>query len=203
MRLHLILATVGYAQEMLAALEPESTRNLSFFSQPNSLNRQRDWLTKMEKSEADALYVISDLDREGELVGNIGLHEIDPYNRTARLGMLIFRANNRGRGYGKAAIELFVQWAFDTFGLNKVYVKLLSRNTKGRNYYFRLGFVKEAVLRQEYLLEGIHHDMVLMSILKDKWETTGRRIHEGSVDTPGKHDAYRGDLPLSPTDREE
>lgn len=162
-------AVVADAERMLAMLEPAATKNLRFFSEPVSLERQREFLHQVTKNPSERLYCV---EADDELVGTIGLHEIDRHLRTARLGLLIFRAEDRGKGYGKAAIMKVLSFAFgqNGFGLNKVYLNVFAENVRSRTLYAKIGFVQEGVLRQEYLLGDEYHDMVRMSMLRGEWE---------------------------------
>lgn len=156
------------AEPMLALLEPEATKNLQFFSAPVSLERQRTYIRRIREDVNERLYAV---EADGNLVGTVGLHEIDSHLRTARLGLLIFRAADRGKGFGRAAIMGILERGFVPFGLNKVYLNVFAENVSSRTMYAKMGFVEEGVLRQEYLLDGKYHDMVRMSMLRSEWET--------------------------------
>lgn len=159
--------SVDDAERMVEAMDPGTTKNLRFFSEPVSIERQRAYLTEVIENHAVDVRCIED---DGVLVGTIGLHEIDLRLRTARLGLLIFRPEDRGKGYGKAAIMIMLSVAFEGVRLlNKVYLNVFAENVRSRTFYAKLGFVQEGVLRQEYLLDGKCHDMVRMSMLRSEW----------------------------------
>lgn len=156
------------AAKFLQHLEGESTKNLSFFAESVTVERQLEWLTRMCKP-GHRVYVVLDENDFDRWYGTVGLHEIDEINHTARLGALVFHEADRGRGIGSHMIRAFLTKAFTEFGIRKVYVKLLTTNERGQGFYQRLGFVEEARLRKEYLLNGEYRDMVLMSLLKEDW----------------------------------
>lgn len=168
-RVTLVPAEEKHAKELLRAIEPDNTKNLSFFSESVSLSREIEYLKKMKKSRDDMLFVvISNKDRK--IVGTAGFHEYDFANRNARLGALIFRKDDRGRGYGGEAIQLLFGCAFERLNFHKIYIRLLKTNERAERYYRKFGFVKEGCLREEYYLNGIFHDMIELSILKKEWE---------------------------------
>jgi RimJ/RimL family protein N-acetyltransferase len=168
MTIRLVSVNVTDAERMVAALEPDATRNLKFFSAPVSIERQRAYLEKVMRNPAERLWGV---EADGTLVGTVGLHEIDEHLRTARLGLLVFRKDDRGKGHGKAAIRAALAVAFDPtqLDLNKVYLNVFAENVRSRTMYAKMGFVQEGVLRQEYLLDGAYHDMVRMSMLRSEW----------------------------------
>lgn len=168
-RVRLRPARVEDAEAMLAAMEPEHTQNLQFFHEPLEIERQRAYLARMTKSASDYLFVVL-LVADERMVGTVGLHEIDQHNHNARIGKLIFRTEDRAHGYGLEAEELVLRHAVWRLGCHKVYARLLWENTDGQAHYLKLGFKVEGRMREEYFLQGEHHDMVLMSILRREWE---------------------------------
>ena len=169
-RVCLAEATPANAQVILNAIEQDHAQNLSFFSgQRVTLTRQRQYLRKIEKSEQDLLFLILHADSR-ELIGTAGLHEIDHANKNARLGLLIFREQDRGKGYGTEAIRALHEVAFRVLKLHKLYVRILVANEKARKKYAdQLGYREEGLLREEYYLRGAFHDMRVLSLLQNEW----------------------------------
>lgn len=156
------------AEPMVAALHPAATKNLQFFTQAPTLERQQEYLLRMVLSPTDELFVIERL-TDSASIGTIGLHEIDTHIRNARLGLLIFDPMHRGHGYGREAFDLIIQHAFEDLQLNKIHLNVFADNAAGRERYQRWGFVQEGILREEYLLEGTYHDLVRMALLRREW----------------------------------
>jgi RimJ/RimL family protein N-acetyltransferase len=176
-------AQVWHAATMLEKIDPETAPNLQFCAEPITLERQQAYLKRMIESPTDHLFVI--IRRQDKaLLGTIGLHEHDKFNRTARLGRWIFSAIDRQQGYGSEAVfHLFRHYAFcliqhlerqiaenDGLPLHKVYVNLFVTNTSAQEYFKALGFKKECVLKKEYLLRGKWHDMVRLALFREDWE---------------------------------
>ena len=172
MEVYIRPARVSDAEKMLAAMNEGSAQNLSFFSEPVSLERQREYLQSKVDSPTDYLYVIKDF--EGDvLLGTVGLHEIDRFNKNARLGILIFNPDLRRSGIGSEAVRAVLRRGFRGYGLNKVYAKCFVTNRKMQIFLLRLGFRPEAILEKEYLLRDEYHDMVKMVIFEQDYLTNG------------------------------
>src|SRR5204862_77624 len=87
--------------------------------------------------------------REGGLyVGNCGLHEIDPVDRHATLGIVIGRKEQWGKGLGSDAVTLLCRHAFDGLGLHKVCLSCYATNERGLRLYARTGFTPEGRRRE-------------------------------------------------------
>lgn len=168
-RVQLRGARIEDAEAILAALDPSHTKNLQFFHDPISLERERAFLRSKIESPTDHLSVVQTVVGD-RIVGTVGLHELDKHNRNARIGRLIFREEDRAQGYGAEAEAQLLFRAFLYFELHKVYARLLWDNTDGQAHYLKLGFKVEGRMREEYFLDGKFHDMTLMSILKSEWE---------------------------------
>lgn len=177
----LVPATTEHLRELLLAMEGVSAKNLQFFADDVTREREIAYLTRMEESPTDHLFLIDGnvhQDGESPFVGTIGLHEYDAYHRTARFGILVFQHNRRKMGFGSEAIQLLLRYAFETLGVNKVYGKVFEENILGRTFYARLGFLQEGRLRQEYLLDGVFHDMVYISMTRSDWDALRARHKE-------------------------
>lgn len=167
-RVRLVPATEQDAERLFRAIRPETSGNLSYFSEEQSLERQRAYLASMESSDSSLLYMIEEAET-GRVIGTIGLHEYDQMNHNARLGILIFTTEDRGNGYGTEATMLLFRNAFAIRALHKIYVRVFTTNTAMLSHYERLGFRVEGVLREEYLLRGKWIDMFCLSLLAREW----------------------------------
>lgn len=164
-------ATVEDAERLVVAMDAPSSQNLAFFKTPVTLERQRAYLATLEASNQDQLFLIEKYTGDRKLLGTIGLHEYDHNNKNARLGMLIFRREDRGKGYSREAIRIIHRYAFTThLGLHKLYIRVLLSNAVGLARYRRIGYRVEGVLREEYHVgDGVFEDMFCLSLLHREW----------------------------------
>ncbi len=168
-RIRLVPAQVADAERIVTALQPAATQNLSFFAHNDlTLDRQRRYIERMRRDE-HYLWVV-ERTSDGAIIGTAGLHEIDRNNHNARLGVLIFRQEDRGQGYGTEAILQVLQKAFSGFALHKVYLKVFTDNIRSTSHYMQLGFTTmEGIFRQEYWLNGGYKDMFRLAMFRDDW----------------------------------
>lgn len=164
---YLLPASERDAERLLEIHDPEMTKKLSFFAEPLTVEREREYLRAMIVSASDFLWTVR---TRGELIGTAGLHEVDKNMATARLGVIIWNREFQGRGYGSDAIRALCDYAFSTLGINRVFVNVLEANRRGRAYYARFGFTEEGVLREAYVRNGEALDVVHMSFLKREWK---------------------------------
>lgn len=167
-RVRLVPAQVEDTARIVAALQPGATQNLSFFAHDLTVKRQQAYIQRMRGDE-HYLWVVERLS-DGALIGTAGLHEIDRSNHNARLGLLIFRPEDRGQGYGTEVILQVLDRAFGGFAMHKVYLKVFTDNIRSTSHYMKLGFTTmEGILRQEYELHGVFKDMFRLAIFRQDW----------------------------------
>ena len=104
---------------------------------------------------------------DGTLVGATAFLDIRPDQRRAEMRKLIGDPHMRGRGFAKAATQLWVGYGFGKLGLRKIYINTLDTNIRNIRLNEALGFRLEGILRDEVLLDGTYHDVLRMAIWRD------------------------------------
>lgn len=129
---------------------------------------QERWFENLATNPSRLVFAIQERD-EGVHIGNTGLYNIDFLHRRAEFWILIARGEHRGRGYGRAALGLLVDYGFDELNLNRVYLHVGADNAPAIALYEKAGFRCEGVLREHYFIHGRYVDVLVMSRLrKDK-----------------------------------
>ena len=85
-------------------------------------------------------------DEEGLTVGCIDLFDFDPANRRAGIGILISE-EARGKGYGKEALELMIEYAFNTLNLHQLFCNILENNEQSIAMFKKAGFTEVGLKR--------------------------------------------------------
>ena len=89
----------------------------------------------------------------GECIGAIDLFDFEPYHLRAGLGILIYNENDRGKGYGKAALQLMVEYGINVLGLKQIYANVAASNTASIRLFRTMGFL-ETTAKKEWLRRG-------------------------------------------------
>ncbi|WP_435878287.1 GNAT family N-acetyltransferase [Streptomyces bobili] len=132
-----------------------------------TLDRLRSWYAT-RSAQPDRLDLAVTDRATGELVGEVVLHEYDPYTRTCTFRTLI-GPRGRGRGLGTEATRLIVGHGFEQLGLHRIQLELYGDNPRARHVYEKVGFVVEGVRREAAPREGGWVDEVLMALLDREW----------------------------------
>ena len=95
-----------------------------------------------------------------------GGHGID-LQGTAEFGrFMIPYAKHRGKGYGKKAIDLVLEYGFEHLNLHRIYLDTLESNTSAIGLYKKVGFKEEGRKKQHIYKNGKYFDLICMCILK-------------------------------------
>jgi ribosomal-protein-serine acetyltransferase len=103
-----------------------------------------------------------------ELVGSIGLHQIDWHNKFANVGYFLSK-RAEGRGIMTRTVQSLLHYAFLGLGLNRVEIRCGVNNKKSRAIPEKLGFAFEGRIREGEYLSGHFHDLFLYSMLARDW----------------------------------
>ncbi|MEJ8777543.1 GNAT family N-acetyltransferase [Pseudogracilibacillus sp. ICA-222130] len=100
-----------------------------------------------------------------EKLGYITLYNIEEVHGKAEFAIMIDPIQ-QGKGYAKIATKLAIDYAFRVLNLRKLYLIVDATNIIARKVYEKMGFVEEAVLKEEYFVDGEYHDAIHMSIFQ-------------------------------------
>lgn len=140
--------------------------------EPGSLARWEKQFDKNLDQDDPAWFVIEADDR---VIGTIGLHHRNRRESTTQFGIGIYDPEYVGRGYGREAIMLLLEWAFNVQNWRRVWLDTVAVNERAIRAYRACGFVEEGRLREHCWQNGEYVDMVLMGQLRSDWEARDRR----------------------------
>lgn len=104
-----------------------------------------------------------------ELVGAIGLHQVDWANRQTSIGYYLAK-KAEGRGIMIRTVRALLNYIFFELELNRVEIRCGERNLKSRAIPEKLGFVMEGKIREGERLTTGYHDLILYSKLSREWQ---------------------------------
>jgi RimJ/RimL family protein N-acetyltransferase len=102
------------------------------------------------------------------VVGLFQIRGLEPGFATAEWGFAL-GAPFWGTGVFMDAARLTVEFAFETVGVHRLEARAAVANGRGNGALAKIGAVKEAVLRQSFLRNGIYLDQALWSIVREDW----------------------------------
>jgi RimJ/RimL family protein N-acetyltransferase len=107
------------------------------------------------------------IEADGQCIGQLALFHFDDVARTAALGITIGDKAYWGRGYGREALMLLLDYAFRLRNLRKVWLTVNGNNERAQRAYLACGFVEEGRQRAQVWSNGAYVDLVYMGVLRD------------------------------------
>jgi RimJ/RimL family protein N-acetyltransferase len=136
---------------------------------PKSLKAVSELIENYGSSGESCVFAIRPVDSD-QIIGVAGFDEIIWSNGTATLFIGIGDQSLRGKGLGKEALRLLLDFGFSELNFHKVQLCVLEYNAPAIRLYEGGGFVREGAYRQFILREGKRYDMYLYGLLKSEWE---------------------------------
>ena len=131
-----------------------------------TIEGEREYIQK--NSNPEATFVIVTLEEE-QMIGTVGLEEIDAINRTATLGIFIGEKQYRNQGYGTEAIQLILDYGFNYLNLQNIKLDLMEFNERGLACYKKCGFREYGRRRKCRYVNGKYYDSIEMDVLKEEF----------------------------------
>ena len=109
---------------------------------------------------------------EEEIIGNCCLFHLDAQSRRAEVGYDLHPDHWR-RGYMNEALQALLGYGFRELDLNRIEADIHPDNLASANTLEKLGFVREGLLRERWIVEGEVSDSVIYGLLSRDWHATG------------------------------
>lgn len=132
---------------------------------PKSVQRESDfWLNTM--GDDRRVYFAIRARTDPEIIGHVQINAIEPIHRSAVLGILVGKPENRGKGYGREAMRLAIDYCWRHLNLTRLTLTVHAGNTAAVRLYESLGFATEGVLRCAQFIDGGWIDLKLMALMQ-------------------------------------
>lgn len=103
-----------------------------------------------------------------KVIGTCTLLHLDPRNRRAEVGYALGRVY-WGQGLMSEALGALFDYAFTTLGLHRLEADVDPRNAPSLRILERLGFQREGMLRERWLVGEETQDSLLLGLLDREW----------------------------------
>jgi len=146
---------------------PETTKGLATKPQSETLESLEKFVQRAINDPDTAMFAICDKSNDNH-IGNIKLDRFDRLAGTCELGLLIGDQDYWGKGIGKEACRLAIEYAFEQLKMRKIVLAVYANNPAALRLYENLGFVKEGCLRQQIFDGETYHDKYFMGLFREE-----------------------------------
>lgn len=106
---------------------------------------------------------------DDKIIGTTTLFRLDEQSRRAEIGYIL---NRRfwGNGYVNEALTALLDFAFEKMNLHRIEADIDPRNTASVKTVERLGFEREGLLRERWIVGGEIQDSLFYGLLENDWK---------------------------------
>ena len=132
-----------------------------------TLEQEQQWIaTRANTVEHERTFAVVLRDSE-RLIGTCGLHNINLLHGTAELGIAIGDKTVWGKGYGREAVRLLIEYGFRYLNLYNVSLCVHSFNERAYRAYLAAGFREVGRLHGAVHFNGQRYDRILMEVTRN------------------------------------
>jgi RimJ/RimL family protein N-acetyltransferase len=146
---------------------------LTDVTRPLSAEAVRKQIEKIEKQmeETKTLFHFTlRLREDNRLVGLARIYWIDFHNGTGEVNLGIGDISDRRHGYGSDALNLLLRFGFNDLNLHRISAWSSVDNLPFMHMAGKAGFEEEARRREAAFHDGQYWDVVIMGLLRTRWE---------------------------------
>ncbi len=131
------------------------------------------WVNAHNSKQDELLLVVVDTLRN-EIIGHVGLYDIDSVSGKTEYGILLADDESRGKGYGTKCTMTLLDYAFNTLKLHKVTAEVLAENKASEAMFKKCGFLIDGILRDDVFKNDRYYNVLAMSILSTDFNKMSR-----------------------------
>ena len=107
--------------------------------------------------------------RDKRPIGSVGFGRINWVSKNANIFATIGEPEYWGKGIAIEANKLLIKYGFTELNFHKIYAGVFTPNKRSLRAAEKLGFEKEAILKEEMYVDGVYHDIHRFALFKRDW----------------------------------
>lgn len=143
--------------------DAEVTRLLVLGRHPHSREKVLDFIQNSGKDRCNVHFAIAT--DQDDYVGTVSLKNISHIDRNAEYAIALHR-DYWGKRFAEYATNEIIRYGFQRLNLVKIYLSVVSDNTRAKKFYEKQGFTKEASFKRHIYLDGALRDLDWYCVLR-------------------------------------
>jgi RimJ/RimL family protein N-acetyltransferase len=128
---------------------------------------------RREMAAGDAVRLCIVRAADARVIGSCSLFRLHEQSRRAEVGYALASAA-WGQGIARETVSALLRHGFETMGLRRIEADIDPRNAASARCLERLGFVREGLLRERWIVEGEVSDTAMYGLLARDWAAARR-----------------------------
>lgn len=144
----------------------DNVRKYFFYRNDFTVESQKHWYKTKVKTGEIFQFIVCEKDSD-LAIGCTYLQGYEKDTNCAESGIFLGADDIRGKGYGKEALELTVNFAFKELGVSKLIARAVADNKASVNTHIAVGYKIVDNIRQKVIPSGELLDTVMMEIVNE------------------------------------
>lgn len=149
--------------------DPE-VRHYARFALPTTHEQIKKWFEpRSDRGVRDVVFFTIYHKKDKRPIGSIGFFSINWLNRNACISATIGEPEYWGKGIVGEAANLLIKYGFTELNFHKINAGVFNPNNRSLRAAEKLGFKKEAILKEELYVDGNYVDIHQFALFKRDW----------------------------------
>lgn len=140
----------------------EIVRPYFIYQEPFTVKTHEEWLKNVIIPEKGHQFIVCKIE-DDRPIGSIFFRDIDNKNRKSEYGMFLGEETEKGKGIGCEIATLLSDFGFKQLNFHKITARILADNKASLYSNFKAGFVQEALLKDDVIIDKEFRDVVLVA----------------------------------------
>lgn len=110
-----------------------------------------------------AIHIIIEMIEDCRPVGFLMIAGLDNPSKEIEFTRIIL--DEKGKGYGHETLQMLKSWAFDDLKFHRAWLDCKDYNARALHVYESEGFVREGLIRETILTDGVYENLIILGIL--------------------------------------
>lgn len=112
------------------------------------------------------------VNKNNQKLGQFSMKTVSDIPNALSLGYMVYELKNRGKGYCKEAVKLFLDYLMNTrYNLNRIQIKCHKDNIGSVKIAEACGFIFEATIAESFFIGGRYNDENQYCLLRRYWNS--------------------------------
>lgn len=157
-------------QELSAIMGSREICELTGQVYPDTEKEMEEFYERCQKTDSRIWFLIVDKETN-KIIGETGFLRIFMPWRTSDYTLVIWDKAFWGKGYGKEAAALMLDYGFNALNLNRLAIGVVGFNENGLKFWESIGFKEEGKQIDGYFCRGQYSDFIMMSLLHRDYQS--------------------------------
>lgn len=131
-----------------------------------NMKNQKNWFKQINEKNSNRIMFIA-TNKKNQPIGVCGLVHVNKIDRYADAAIILGEQKLHGKGLGSEILQLLIQYGFRKLGLRRIGAEIFEYNQISVKLFEKLGFKREAIMRETLWRNGQWWNVHIFSLLND------------------------------------